>query len=94
MPFQKGNRLAGSRKGKPNKVSALLKEAVLEAAVIAGNSLHRKDSNGAVEYVLILAAKHPAVFAGLLGRILPTQQDIDATVNAVTRVIHQEATPE
>jgi hypothetical protein len=61
-----GERRGGRRKGTPNKVTADLKEAVLNAFNKAGGSA----------YLEKVARKHPAVFCALLGKILP--RDIKA----------------
>lgn len=53
----------GSRKGKPNKVTADLKTAILNAF----------EKVGGVSYLEKVAAETPAVFCQLLGKVLPTQ---------------------
>lgn len=61
----------GSRKGKPNKTTALLKEAILLAAENVGQDGKGKD--GLTGYLMTLAKSQPKAFAGLLGRVLPLQ---------------------
>jgi hypothetical protein len=66
-PFVKGSRGgpragAGRPKGAPNKVTAALKEMIL-------NSLDRV---GGEEYLMRLAIENSSAFASLLGRVLPT----------------------
>jgi hypothetical protein len=66
-PFVKGSRGgpragAGRPKGAPNKVTAALKEMIL-------NSLDRV---GGEEYLARLAVKNSSAYASLLGKVLPT----------------------
>jgi hypothetical protein len=63
----KGQKTGGRQKGTPNKVSALLKDAILEAAEIAG------DKEGLVGYLTQQAHDNPAAFLTLLGKVLPMQ---------------------
>lgn len=65
--FQTGNKY--SRKGKPNKTTKTLKQAVLLAAEQAGNRL--TPNSGIVGYLLHVAETEPRAFVGLLGRTLP-----------------------
>ena len=62
---QSGGRREGSgrKKGVPNKVTALLKDQILQAL----------DELGGVAYLVTLARDNPNAFSALLGRILPTQ---------------------
>lgn len=53
----------GSRKGKPNKATAELKDMILQAM----------DEVGGVEYLKAQALQNPGPFLSLLGKILPTQ---------------------
>ena len=62
-----GERRGGRKKGTPNKTTALLKDAILQAATNAGG---RK---GLVGYLTTLAKTEPSAFAGLLGKVLPMQ---------------------
>lgn len=54
---------SGRKKGVPNKVTALLKDQILQAL----------DELGGVAYLVKLAKENPTAFSALLGRILPTQ---------------------
>jgi hypothetical protein len=63
----------GRPKGVPNKNTALLKDAILEAAHKAG------DKDGMVGYLVKQAEKNPVAFMGLLGRVLPLQIVADVT---------------
>ena len=65
----------GRKKGTPNKTTALLKDAILEAAEQAG------DKEGLVGYLKTQADKNPGPFMALLGRVLPKQLDVDAQVD-------------
>lgn len=77
QPIQKGERRGGRPVGSRNKTTRLLKEATIMAAELEGNNGKGKD--GLVGYMRMLAKKYPAVFAQLLGRILPLQIVGDAT---------------
>jgi len=64
-----GNRrkTGGRKKGTPNKTTALLKDAIIEAATAAGNK------EGLVGYLTRQADENPAAFMTLLGKVLPMQ---------------------
>ena len=68
----------GRPKGSPNKTTALLKLAVLQAAEAEGSDGNGKD--GLVGYCRSLARDHPTAFTTLLGKILPSQLDADVSV--------------
>lgn len=53
----------GSRKGKPNKATASLKDMILKAL----------DGVGGVAYLQTQALETPAAFLTLIGKVLPTQ---------------------
>lgn len=53
----------GSRKGRPNKVPAAVKDMILAAL----------DQTEDVEYLKRQAEKNPVAFMALLGKVLPTQ---------------------
>lgn len=57
----------GRAKGTPNKTTALLKDAILQAAEQAGGS------DGLVGYLKSQAAANPGPFMALLGKVLPMQ---------------------
>ena len=64
----KGNpKTGGRRRGVANKTTALLKDAVLQAAEAAG------DKGGMVGYLTTQATQNPTAFMSLLGRVLPLQ---------------------
>ena len=64
----KGNpKSDGRNRGVTNKTTALLKDAVLQAAEAAG------DKEGMVGYLTTQAKQNPTAFMSLLGRVLPIQ---------------------
>ena len=64
----KGNpKTGGRKKGVTNKTTALLKDAVLQAAELAG------DKKGMVGYLTQQAQDNPTAFLSLLGKVLSIQ---------------------
>lgn len=63
----KGIKTGGRKKGTPNKTTAALKDAILQAAEAAGGNA------GTVGYLTWLAKDSPPAFASLLGKVLPMQ---------------------
>ncbi len=63
----KGKKTGGRRKGSTNKTTALLKDAILQAAELAG------DPEGMVGYLRVQAKINPGPFMALLGKVLPMQ---------------------
>lgn len=57
----------GRPKGVPNKTTALLKDAILQAAQDAGGD------GGMVGYLTLQATENPGPFMALLGKVLPIQ---------------------
>lgn len=79
--IKKGFRGPGRTPGKPNKVTAQLRTAILEAAAMVGY-----DGEGKYElhgYLARLAENEPQVFGRLLERVLPMQ--IVGTVSHTTK---------
>lgn len=72
----------GRPKGVPNKTTALLKDAILQAAELAGGKA------GLVGYLRAQAAANPGPFMALLGKVLPTQiaADPDNPLTVVHRI--------
>jgi len=65
-----GIKTGGRKKGTPNKTTALLKDAILQAAKEAGDDI---DDGGIASYLKQQATLNPAPFMALLGKVLPTQ---------------------
>ena len=59
----KGTRLGGRAKGTPNKVTATLKDMILQALSDAGGA----------SYLVKQSHENPAAFMALIGRVLPLQ---------------------
>ena len=64
----RGNAGKGRPPGSPNKTTALLKDAILQAAEKAGGE------GGIVGYLTLQAEENPGPFMSLLGKVLPQQQ--------------------
>ena len=56
----------GRKKGTPNKITALLKDEILQAA-------EQAHPDGRVGYLTQQAMQNPTAFLTLLGKVLPTQ---------------------
>ena len=63
----KGKPGPGRPKGVPNKMNALLKDSIIEAATKAGGE------GGLVGYLTLQAQENPGPFLTLLGKVLPMQ---------------------
>jgi hypothetical protein len=87
MAGQGRPKTGGRRKGTLNKTSALLKDAVLEAADTAGGKA------GLVGYLALQARKNPIAFLGLLGKLVPSQIAAEVTQRVAT-VTTDMMTPE
>lgn len=72
----------GRPKGQPNKTTALLKDAILQAAQDA-------DENGLVGYLKLQALENPGPFMALLGKVLPMQVTGDADSPIAITVIER-----
>lgn len=77
----------GRAKGTPNKTTALLKDAILQAATKAGGKA------GLVGYLEIQAAANPGPFMALLGKVLPMQIAGDPDSPIVHEVIRRIVRP-
>lgn len=75
----KGTPGPGRPPGCPNKTTAALKEAILEAGRLAGEDAHPNTEDGLVAYLRSLAKGQPVAFAGLLGKVLPMTVAGDGT---------------
>lgn len=70
--FQKGHEKKGGReKGQKNKVTVLLKEAIITAAELEGSD--RKGRDGLVGFLRRLSRRQPVVYGRLLEKLLPYQ---------------------
>lgn len=72
--FKKGEKRpegSGRQKGSTNKVTALLKDAILQAAELEGSNQQGKD--GLIGYLRVLSRREPVVFGRLLEKLLPYQ---------------------
>lgn len=65
------NLTGGSRKGRPNKTTSVLKEAILQAAEAVGAD--GKGKEGIIGYLKTVARKDVKAFSALLGKVLPLQ---------------------
>ena len=66
-----GNMGKGRPKGSPNKSTAILKDAILQAASAAGGKA------GMVGYLVEQAKANPGPFMALMGKVLPLQMSGD-----------------
>jgi hypothetical protein len=80
------NGQGGRPKGARNKVSGLLKDAILQAATEAGRALGDDGEDGLVSYLVHMAKTQPAAFCGLLGKVLPLTLAGDERSPIVTRI--------
>ncbi len=67
----------GSRKGKPNKTTGLLKDMILQAL----------DGAGGVRYLQTQAEANPAAFLTLVGKVLPLQVMGDSDHPLIVKVV-------
>lgn len=70
----------GRAKGTPNKTTALLKDAILQAATAAGKG-------DLVAYLARQAEENPGPFMSLLGKVLPMQVVGDKDNPVVTEIV-------
>ena len=85
MAKPKGSPKTGGRqKGTPNKNTAILKDAILTAAQLAGGG----NEDGLVKYLQIQASANPGPFMALLGKVMPLQiaGDADNPLQTFTRI--------
>jgi hypothetical protein len=94
----------GRRKGTPNKVGALLKDEILQAAELEGDvdnhsaeykaiyediDAEAAKRGGRLGWLRWLARTEPVAFSSLLGKILPTQVNVTAFNEAVYESVDQ-----
>jgi len=63
----KGMKTGGRQKGSPNKITAELRDMIMQAL----------NESGGVEYLKQTAIDHPAAFLTLIGKILPLPVNVD-----------------
>ncbi|EJF77536.1 Uncharacterised protein [Candidatus Bartonella washoeensis] len=75
----------GRAKGVPNKMTRILKEAVVRAAENAGNKI---GNDGLISYLEKQAMDCPAAYLALLGKVLPLQitGEDGGAIKTITRV--------
>lgn len=71
LKLKKGERVGGREKGQPNKITRLLKDAILMAGEASGSDGRGKD--GLIGYLQWLSRREPAVYGRLLEKLLPYQ---------------------
>lgn len=76
----KGQKTGGRRKGTPNKVTATLKDMILQAL----------SNSGGVSYLERQATKNPTAFLALIGRVLPLQVKEDNAEPIVPKPVTHE----
>lgn len=77
----KGKPGPGRPKGVPNKTTALIKDAIIQAATDAGGE------GGMVGYLTLQAQENPGPFMTLLGKVLPTQVEGTGSGGAIVTQI-------
>lgn len=77
----------GRKKGTPNKTTALLKDAIIQAATQAGDDLDPQSKDGLIAYLTHQAKENPVSFNTLLGKVLPMQ--VSGVVGGSVSVIHK-----
>lgn len=79
---RKGDPKTGGRQvGTPNKATALLKDAILQAATLAGGK------DGLVGYLQARALDTPGPFLSLVGKVLPMQVDASVDGKIIVQII-------
>ena len=78
----------GRVKGTPNKTTALLKDAILQAGQAAGGN------GGLVGYLTLQAQENPGPFMALLGKVLPMQIAGDPDAPLVHKIVSEVVYPE
>ena len=84
----RGAKTGGRAKGTPNKITAELKEMILEAAELAGEDM---GGGGTVKYLRMQATLNPQAFMSLLGRVLPLTLNGDKDKPVVMTVTWQQS---
>ena len=98
IPMERGERKVGRPPGTPNKVTRILKDALLLAAERAGKPEHVLDEDGNLievkpgpggldDFLLHCALYHTKAYMTLLGRVLPLQ--VNMKTEAETTVVYE-----
>lgn len=84
--MSQGVKTGGRQKGTPNKTTALLKDAILQAATDAGGG-------DMAVYLHQQAIENPGPFMALLGKVLPMQLtgDKDNPVGVVFQTVYERS---
>lgn len=82
----------GRAKGTPNKTTALLKDAILRAAELAGNPDQQEGKDGLVAYLQARAIDTPGPFLALIGKVLPMTVSGDPNAPVSISVSWQQPT--
>lgn len=77
-----GQKHDGRKKGVPNKVTGLLREAVIVAAAQVGENGNGKGE--LIGYLRDKARRYPEAYLTLLGRVMPLQVKVDGALEVVT----------
>jgi hypothetical protein len=77
----------GRKKGVPNKINALLRDEILQAA-------HDAHPDGRVGYLTQQAIENPTAFMTLLGKVMPTQIAGDPEAPILHRIERAIVRPE
>lgn len=81
-----GERRGGRKKGTPNKLTAQLKDMILQA-------LDEAHPEGAVEYLKGQAHDNATAFLSLVGRVLPLQVGSDPQNPLVLQIVRYADSP-
>jgi hypothetical protein len=69
----------GRPKGSRNKVQAAVKDMIAQAL----------DQAGGIDYLVVQSRENPTAFMSLVGRIIPTQNDVNLAGKMVAEVRHR-----
>lgn len=73
----RGHKTGGRKKGTPNKLTAAVKDMIIQAL----------DNEGGVDYLQRVAKENPTAFCTLLGKVIPMQvEGGDNPIQTVTTI--------